>query len=402
MNLSLFLAIKTIIRGDKGSLILTILIMLVVFLNLLFIDGIFAGITATLDRGKIDYQYGEVIIEPKIGDLYIKDTNQIIDKIKDLYYIKAITKRVTTGAVLMNDKNNDGRDVSLFRAGVIGIDPERDNEAMDIRSNIIEGRYLEKNDQSKVMIGADAAGGQGSSVFAENLGGVHIGDNIVAEYENGISKKYEIIGIYRTKNFETDSKMFITQNDFNSVFSTTNEASEIIIRLTDKNLSAKALEDIQALGFEEYEIADWNDKLAFGRTINESFEKIGSILRVIGSFVAGLVIFIIIFVDIVNRRKQIGILKAIGIPESTIMYSYVFRGMFYTIVGMTLGYVIMRFGVINLFISHPIDFPMGWMIPVIKMKALQMSILLFVLAGLIGSFLPSTREVRKKILTLMR
>lgn len=402
MKLSLFLAIKTVMRGDKGSLALTILIMLVVFLNLLFIDGIFAGIITTLDKGKIDYQYGEIVIEPKVGDLYIKDTNKIIDKVKDFYYIKAITARITTGAVLMNDKDNDGRDVDLFRSGVIGIKPEEDNRAIDIKSNIIEGRYLEEDDRGKIIIGADAAGGQGSSVFAEDLGGVHPGDKITAEYENGINREYEIVGIYRTKNFEIDSKIFITQNDFNSVFLTTNEASEIVIRLTDKDLSGKAIEDIRALGFGEYKISDWNEKLAFGRTINESFEKIGSILRVIGSFVAGLVIFIIIFVDIVNRRKQIGILKAIGIPESNIMYSYVLRGMFYTIVGMIFGYVIMRFGVVNLFIKHPIDFPMGWMVPVIKINTLQMSILLFISAGLIGSFLPTIKEVRKKILILMR
>ncbi len=129
---------------------------------------------------------------------------------------------------------------------------------------------------------------------------------------------------------------------------------------------------------------------------------IGSILRIIGSLVAGLVIFIIIFVDIVNRRKQIGILKAIGIPESAIMQSYVIRGMFYTVLGVIFGFLLMRFGVISFFTIHPIDFPMGDMVPVIKKTALRMSIILFVVAGLIGSVIPAVKEVRKKILTLMR
>jgi hypothetical protein len=62
----------------------------------------------------------------------------------------------------------------------------------------------------------------------------------------------------------------------------------------------------------------------------------------------------------------------------------------------------MNFGVIGFFRGHPIDFPMGDMIPVIKREALRMSIILFVIAGLIGSFIPSIKEVRKKILTLMR
>jgi len=402
IKLSIFLAIKTILRGDKGSLILTVLIMLVVFLNLLFVDAVFKGISVTMDNGKINYQYGEVIIEPVVGDKYIKNTNDVMDAIKDFYYVKSVTMHLRTGATLKNDKYNDGRDVAQFESGVIGINPKIENDSIDFKSHIIEGRFLEKNDYGKALLGADMAGGYGSSVFPEDLEGVRTGDVIMAEYNNDVSREYEIVGIYRTKNFDTDSKMIVLQDDLNSVLGTMNESSEIIVRLTDKNLSKQALSDFSNINLGQYEIADWRDKLSFGQTINKSFDMIGSILRIIGSLVAGLVIFIIIFVDIVNRRKQIGILKAIGIPESAVMYSYVIRGMFYTMLGILFGFLLMNFGVIGFFRGHPIDFPMGDMVPVIKQEALRMSIILFVIAGLIGSFIPSIKEVRKKILTLMR
>ncbi len=401
-KLALFLALKTIARGDKGSLILTILIMLVVFLNLLFVSAIFAGISVTMDKGKINYQYGEVIIEPKENDQYIKDTENIIDKMRDYYYVRSITAHLRAGATLVRDKNNDGRDIIRFGSNIIGIDPVVNNRSIDIKSHIIDGRYLEEGEKGKALLGADAAGGYGSSVFPDDLEGVRPGDTITVEYENDISRDYEIVGIYRTKNFDIDSKMIVTRDDLNSILGTTNESSEIIFRLTDKNLSRQAVADLKSQGFDDYDIADWNEKLAFGRTINKSFDMIGAILRVIGSFVAGLVIFIIIFVDIVNRRKQIGIMKAIGIPEISLIYSYIIRGMFYTIVGIIFGFLLMRFGVIGFFSHHPIDFPMGDMVPVIQKQALRMSILLFVVAGLIGSLLPTIREVRKKILVLMR
>lgn len=400
--MSIFLAIKTIVRGDKGSFILTVLIMLVVFLNLLFVDAVFKGISATMDDGKINYQYGEVIIEPKAGDKYIKNTNDVIDAIQDFYYVRSITAHLRTGATLKNDKYNDGRDVAQFESGVIGVNPETENESIDLKSHIIEGRCLEKGDYGKALLGADVAGGYGSSVFPDDLEGVRTGDVITAEYNNDINREYEIVGIYRTKNFDTDSKMIVLQDDLNSVLGTTNESSEIIVRLNDKYLSQQAVDDFSKINIGEYEISDWNEKLSFGRTINKSFDMIGSILRIIGALVAGLVIFIIIFVDIVNRRKQIGILKAIGIPESAIMQSYVIRGMFYTVLGIILGFLLMNFGVIGFFRGHPIDFPMGDMVPVIKREALRMSMILFIVAGLIGSFIPAVKEVRKKILTLMR
>ena len=404
LKLSFFLAIKTILRGDKGSLGLTILIMLIVFLNLLFVDAIFKGISMTMDDGKINYQYGEVIIEPAEGDKYIKNANDLIDAIRDFYYVSSITSHLRTGATLQNDKYNDGRDVAEFEAGVIGIDPEIDNNSIDLRSKLVEGRYLQSGDYGKAMLGTDIAGGYGTSVFPDDLEGVRVGDIVTAKYNgsNKITRDYEIVGIYKTKNFDMDSKMIVVRDDLNSVLGTTNEASEIIVRLSDRSLSKQALNDFGSLNLGQYELADWEEKLAFGKTISKSFDMIGSMLRVIGSLVAGLVIFIIIFVDIVNRRKQIGILKAIGIPESAIRRSYVIRGMFYTIVGIILGFLLMRFGIIEFFVRHPINFPMGDMVPVIKKEALRISVILFLLAGLIGSLVPASREIRRKILDLMK
>ncbi len=402
IKLSIFLALKTIVRGDKGSLILTVLIMLIVFLNLLFVDAIFKGISVTMDAGKINYQYGDVIIEPREGDKYIKNADEMRDAIRDFYYVKSSVAHLRTGGMIKNDKYNDGRDVAEFSAGIIGIDPNKENKTIDLKSKIIEGRYLKNGDYGKALIGTDLAGGYGSSVFPDDLEGVRTGDTVTVDYDNDVSREYEIVGIYKTKNFDTDSKMIVLQKDLNSVLGTTNEASEIIVRLDDKSLSKQAMVDFKKLNLGQYEIADWEEKLAFGRAINKSFDMIGSMLRIIGSLVAGLVIFIIIFVDIVNRRKQIGILKAIGIPENAIIYSYIIRGMFYTFLGIIFGFWAMRFGVIGFFSKHPIDFPMGDMVPLIKKEALRMSIILFAAAGLIGSFAPTVKEVHRKILTLMR
>ncbi len=404
IKLGFFLATRTILRGDRGALGLTVLIMLIVFLNLLFVDAIFKGISKTMDDVKINYQYGEVIIEPKDGERYIKNAGDLMDKIRDFYYVKSLTAHLRTGATLKNDKYNDGRDVATMDVAVIGIDPQKENEAINLKDKLIEGRYLQKGDYGKALLGADVAGGYGTSVFPNDLEGVRVGDKIIAEYNDhtGISREYEIVGIYKTKNFDTDSKMIVIKDDLNSVLGTANEASEIIVRLKDKSFSKIAIDDFFNLKLGEYNFADWEKKLQFGQTISKSFDMIGMMLRVIGSFVAGLVVFIIIFVDIVNRRKQIGILKAIGIPEVSIKYSYVLRGMFYTVLGIIFGFLLMRFGIISFFTLHPIDFPMGDMVPVIKKKALWASVWLFFSAGLIGSFIPATREIRKKILELMK
>ncbi len=403
LKLAFFLAVRAIVRSDKSSLFLTIFIMAVVFLNLLFIDSIFAGISRAMDEEKINYQFGEVIIEPKSGEQYIKNVGRVVDFIRDYHYVRSVAPRLIVLATLKNDKNKDGRDVATFTTGVVGINPEKDNDAINIEANMIAGRYLRKGDFGKAILGADVAGGYGSSVFPDDLEGVRVGDKIKAKFANGLEKEYRIVGIFKTKNFDTDSKMFVIRRDLDRVLGTSREeASEIVVRLNDKNFSKQAIKDWRKLSLAGLSLADWEEKLAFGRKINKSFDMVGNILRMIGSLVAGLVIFIVIFVEVVNRRKQIGILKAIGLPEVTLVYSYIIQGLFFTLTGILLGYLLMSGGVIGFFKKYPIDFPMGWVVPVVKNRSLRLSVELFLLAGFIGSLFPAWREVRKRILDLMR
>jgi putative ABC transport system permease protein len=128
---------------------------------------------------------------------------------------------------------------------------------------------------------------------------------------------------------------------------------------------------------------------------------IGAILRIIGALVAGLVIFIIIFVDIVNKRRQVGILKAIGIRQEIVINSYIIRGMIYSGLGIIFGYILMVFVMIAFFTANPIDLPMADVIPVLKDSSLSSSIIFFIVAGFLGSLIPARKEIKKNILDLL-
>ncbi len=400
-KLSFFLAVKSLTRSNKSSLALVIIIMMIVFLNLLFTDSIFAGITKGITEGKIDYQYGEVIIEPKTGDDFIVDTKYIIDFLKDNQYVKKISPLTDVQASFINDKRGDGRDYERIGSSLLGIDVvDTDKEVFDIRSKIIDGRYLRDDDYGKIIIGSGLAGGYKGSMFTDDLGGMRDGDKIIVELW-GVRKEYEIVGIFKTKNANLDKKGLILDSEMRSLLGTNDETTEIVVRLYDKNTSQEVVDILKKSRFRDYEIADWREKTSAGAGIEQSFEMIGSILRIIGSLVAGLVIFIIIFVDIVNKRRQIGILKAIGIKEDIIINSYIIRGVFYTIVGSILGYLLMKFVIIAAFIQNPIDLPMGDIVPFLKDKSLVSSVIFFLFAGLVGSAVPAMKEIRKKILDLL-
>ena len=65
MKVSLFLAHRSIKRGNIGTTILTILIMSLIFVNLIFMPSIIEGFGEAMAVSSIDGVYGHIFIEPK-------------------------------------------------------------------------------------------------------------------------------------------------------------------------------------------------------------------------------------------------------------------------------------------------------------------------------------------------
>ncbi len=401
LKLSLFLAWKSIQRGNKASFFLVIGIMMIVFLNLLFTDAIFAGITKGMNANKINFQYGEIIIEPSENKDFIENPLEVISYFKNNENVEKISQIINFGVSFINQKEKDGQSEKKMAGLLMGIDLKNNGNdfVFNIKDKIIAGRMLREGEVGKIIIGTNLAGGYGASVFPTDLGAVRPGDKILVERGKN-KKEFEIVGIFKTKNFDIDARGIIPEKELRQMMKLNIGANEIIFRLSDKNKSTEFTKELKAK-FPNYQIYDWNDKLAFGAAISKSFEMIGSILRIIGSIVAGLVIFIIIFVEIVNRRRQIGIMKSMGIKQKVIIHSYILRGIFYTGLGSIFGFLLMKYGIIATFEQRPIDMPMTDLIPFLKNEALLASVIFFILAGLIGSAIPAYREIKKKILILL-
>jgi len=77
----------------------------------------------------------------------------------------------------------------------------------------------------------------------------------------------------------------------------------------------------------------------------------------VGVLIAAVTIFIVIYVDITNKRKQIGILRAIGIKPYIIISSYVILSGVYAVIGVALGTLIFKFGIMPYFEAHPFVLP---------------------------------------------
>jgi putative ABC transport system permease protein len=370
--------------------------MTLAYVNLIFISSIFGGIVEAINEQYINNLYGNIVITPASDKIYIE--NKQTSSINNIPGIVASSAHYINDALISYDENKDGNDIQQGKWKIKSINVEDEKRVTAISNSIIAGEYLNDGDRDKIVIGKEIAGGQGGDLDYLSLGGVLIGDKIDVKFSNNIKRTYTIKGIFSTKNNQADQMAFVTKKEMESVLGVQNLSSEIIIKTIEKGQEKQYIEPIRQSGFRDEEIRTWEQLTGFTSSASKSFTMISIILGAIGTVVAGITIFIIIFVSIVNKRRQIGILKAIGMKESTIILSFVMQAVFYAIIGILLGISIILFVIRPFFIDNPLDFPVGWVSLKITFDIIKISNISLMVAALIGGFIPAFRGTRESIL----
>jgi putative ABC transport system permease protein len=394
---SFFLAYTSIKRGSKGTLMMTILIMTLAYVNIVFISSIFGGIVEAMNNESINNQYSNIVIEPAIDERYInnKEAMQLIDTLPG---VVGSSKHYNDKAFISYDEYKDRKDIKSGNWVIKSVDIDDEIKVTQIHESIIKGSYLDSTDRDEIILGKEIAGGQGGGLEHLSLGGILIGDKIDVRFSNNIKRTYTVKGIFSVKNTQVDQMAFVTKKEMESVLNVHNLASEVLVKIENTGDEDDYIKDIKMLGLHDEDIKKWDELMGFTSSASKSFTMISVILGVIGTIVAGVTIFIIIFVSVVNKRKQIGILKAIGMMENTIILSFVIQALFYGVIGVILGASVILFILRPLFITNPLDFPVGWVSLKVTFNIIRISNISLLLASLIGGFFPAFRGAKESIL----
>jgi putative ABC transport system permease protein len=393
LKVAAFLALKSIIRGNIGVIVLTVFMLVLVTMNLLFVPGLISGATVSMNSILVNTYSGDIIIEPSGDDTVINHVNDLLRGVESIDGVVAASARNDINAYLTFEDRRIGR-------AVTGIDPVRDKEVFNIAGSLIEGSYLNSRDRGEILLGIQVAGADQEDIelYSSSLRHVHAGDKIKVTYSNGLEKQYTVKGIFDTGFIQTDSQAFVTQLEFNSVMPNMNDkATSIRVKLEEGAGPEQVIQRIASLR-DGLEFQTWQQTAGLVQSMTESFTLINQILNVVNYLVAGITVFIVTYVDVINRRRQIGIQRAIGIKSQSITVSYLIRALFYAIVGLIIGILVFKFVVIPVEARHPFEFPFGpaYLLTQPTYTARMASILLVV--SLAAAFIPVWRVMRIKIL----
>ena len=87
----------------------------------------------------------------------------------------------------------------------------------------------------------------------------------------------------------------------------------------------------------------------------QSIGMIDVVSKFVSLIVGAALILIIIYINVLNRKKEIGILKAVGISPHSIVLSYAFISLFYVSLGIIAG-LILYFLLMFYFTINPVTF----------------------------------------------
>ena len=353
-GVSLYLAVRAIRRGNRGTLALTILIIALVVVLMNFLAMIIGGVVIIYNQQMIDYQYGHVTIEPKDKEAFIANADSLVRQLQRVPGVTGVTAHVSTGTTITNTKNGKFQTKALT-----AFDPVDEPGVTRYQWVIKEGNYLSKGDTDQILIGSLLAGNEDESQDKmPSLGGVKVGDLVEVAYSNGVVKSYRVKGIFETDGSTIDSQAFVTRTEMDAIMHTEGKATEILVRGGSADEANTLKYTIMDYGVEE-NVKTWHDKGKgiLGDAI-ASFNLLNNIMTFVSLIVASVVVFIVTYINIINRRKQIGILKAIGIPKRVIVGDYLLQVLFLCTCGVIAGILILN--AINLVLSiNQIHFPMG-------------------------------------------
>lgn len=363
-RIALLLSVRQIQRTSHWTTALIILVMMLTFLNLIAVSGILVGLITGAERAVQDRLLGDVLISAHTDEKHIINTHTIIGALETDPRVRAFSIRYDSSGVLeanYRTRRDLSSDRDIVNARIVGIDPAAEQAVGSLADTVIDGTYFTPGKQDEILIGTMLIKRYTEDFpdMVDSLSDVQPGDTVRLTIQ-GTTKEFVIAGIIDAKVGELTSSAFIHEQQLRRLAGRTDRNANRISLRTQKPEQAIAVQNsLLALGYGDYaQIQTFSEALPkFIVDIKETFRILANFIGAVGIIVASITIFIIVFINALSRRREIGILKGIGIDQRALQLAYVLQATFYVIVGSLLGSLIIYGWLIGYFERNPLDFP---------------------------------------------
>lgn len=345
------LAFKNLMRHRNRTLITASIIAFAIFFFIIF-DSLIAGMTEMSYQNIIDYQAGHLqVVEQKyweeedelpLENLLTFD-QQVLAAVENVDGYQASSVELNFPARL----NNGTNELPVVGRGII---PGSFTEVFTLEDQFVEGTMFSPLEYKAVM----------GKRLADLLK-VKTGDQITLlvkdKNETFNTIDVEISGLVHTANPNVNSNIVylplgITQQALN----VNNQVSKVIVRLGNKKLATGVANQLKAklkTIDDNLTVYSWNQLEAV--SIAGAKQSGNQLIMLIILLIAAIAIINTVILAALERMEEIGMMKAMGLQEKEIIYTFVLESTGIGIMGGIIG-VILGAVSVGLFAGYGIDY----------------------------------------------
>ena len=310
---------------------------------LIVVIAVMSGFSKDL-RDKILGTNSHVVVS-NMNRAMVENYDDIIKKVRSVEGVIAAAPFIMNQVMLINGDRVSG-------VVVRGIDPEKEETVSDLGKNMVSGTITHLKTKSSFSGDIKVRG-------KKNRAGIILGKELSRRLGAGVGdivsmvspvsrvtpvgliprmKLFKVVGVFESGMYEYDANLsFILLKSAQKFFSMKNGVSGIEVRVADIEQAGNIASVIQKeLGF-PYLVRDW---MRMNRNLFSALklEKIVMfIILILIIFVAAFNIVSTLFMLVMEKAKEIAILKSMGASCSSVMKIYSYQGLVIGLVGTFLG-----------------------------------------------------------------
>ena len=321
---------KNVWRNRTRSLIIMIAILLGIFGGL-FMIAFMQGMTEQRLSNALRTEVSHLRIHsakyPENNDFnqYMDSLNALTEFLEKDEHIQGISTRILINSLASTAETGAG-------VKITGIDPDNEKTVTDVYSKIIDGAYFEGTKRKPIVIGEKLAKKLKARVRSKIV--LQLQDTSGQTFPSA----FRVAGIYKTSNTAFDEmNVFVRNSDLREASGfTENQAHEIALYLNDRE-SVDLLDAKLESEFPEYNIETWSEGNAILAYMSEAMDQYMIIFILIILFALFFGIANTMLMAILERRKELGMLMAIGMKRFKVFRMIMYETIFLSLVGAMLG-----------------------------------------------------------------
>ena len=330
--------------------------------TLITVASIFFGVLiSTVMSSLQDGTYGSMIdMSVKLSSGYLqiqnpeyqdnKSINNIFSPTKELYAsinkipeITTTAKRIESFALLSSGPNTRG-------GAVIGIEPEKDSKTSNLKNWISEGEFITTNDPGVLL----------TYNIAEHLNlGVNDTIILISQGYHGVTAAgaYPVKGILKFSTPQLNSLgVFMDINLAQQFYSTEDMITSLMVMVDDYTDVAPAIRKLDKSLTGEYNVLSWQELNPEIVSFIDSDKAGGIVMKAILYIVIGFGIFGTIIMMVAERKRELGVMVAVGMQKIKLAVILFYETILIGIVGVISGFIA-SIPLILVLVQNPIELP---------------------------------------------